>query len=74
MNGLIRPGDTLTGFFIQEDRCFRMIASPQIQATHCARPARWRGRFTDAVGREHLVWGCDAHAEVLRGVRPVYSH
>jgi hypothetical protein len=71
MSQLIRPGDTITGFFIQEGRCFRMIASPQIQATHCGEPARWRGRFTDAKGKVHLVWSCDHHAADLGGVRRV---
>jgi len=69
MSRLIRPGDALTGFFVQEGRCFRMIASPQIQATHCDEPAPWRGRFTDAKGKTHLVWGCDRHAEGLEAIR-----
>jgi hypothetical protein len=69
MSQLIRPGDALTGFFVQEGRCFQMIASPQIQATHCDQPAPWRGRFTDARGRVHLVWGCERHADGLQEVR-----
>ena len=71
MSELIRPGDTLAGFFVQQSRCFRMIASPQIQATHCQQPARWRGRFTDTAGRAHQVWGCDAHAQALEEPRLV---
>ncbi len=65
MSQLIRPGDTLNGFFVQERRCFRMIASLQIQATHCDEPAVWRGRFTDAKGKIHRVWSCTRHADEL---------
>jgi hypothetical protein len=71
MSQLIRPGDTLTGFFIQEGRCFRIIASSQIQATHCADPAPWRGRFTDTTGKMHRVWSCERHVGELGEVRRV---
>jgi hypothetical protein len=69
MSQLIQPGDALTGFFVQEGRCFRMIASPQIQATRCDEPAPWRGQFTDATGRVHLVWGCERHVASLEEIR-----
>ena len=69
MSQLIRPGDALMGFFVQEGRCFRMIASPQIQATHCDEPAPWRGRFTDATGKVHRVWSCEDHVGELGGAR-----
>jgi hypothetical protein len=61
MAQLIRPRDTLNGFFVQEGRCFRLIASRQIQATHCDEPAAWRGQFTDAKGKVHWVWSCERH-------------
>jgi hypothetical protein len=69
MAQLIRPGDTLTGFFVAEGRCFRMVASRQIQATHCDETVRWRGRFTDTAGRVHRVWSCERHAHDLSANR-----
>ena len=64
-----QPGDTHTGFFVQEDRCFRMVYSPQLQSTHCGEPAAWMGRFTDAKGTVHRVWSCNDHADRLSGLR-----
>ena len=73
MSQLIRPGDTFNGFFVQEGRCFRMIASRQIQATHCDEPTVWRGRFTDANGKVHRVWSCARHAGALEEPCPADS-
>jgi hypothetical protein len=55
MGELIRPGDALTGFFVQEGRCFRMVASGQIQATHCYQPPAWKGIWKDRKGKSHYV-------------------
>jgi hypothetical protein len=63
-----KPGDTHGGFFVQEDRCFRLVYSAQLQATHCSNPTAWRGRYTDARGTVHRVWACDGHAETLEGL------
>jgi hypothetical protein len=67
--GIPQPGDTHTGFFVQEDRCFRLIYSVQLQATHCSGPTPWRGCYTDARGKVHQVWACERHADGLEGVR-----
>ena len=69
MSELIRQGDQLRGFYIEQGRCFAMVASKQIQYTHCSEPAPWRGRYVDAKGRMHVVWACDGHAGSLAGVR-----
>jgi hypothetical protein len=71
MSQMPRPGDTITGFFVQEDRCFRMVYSEQLQATHCYQAVEWRGRSTGAKGKVHRVWACAGHASVLEGVRRV---
>jgi hypothetical protein len=71
MSTLIQPGQVLNGFFVQQGRCFRMIASPQIQATHCDEPASWRGGFTDANGKIHRVSSCEGHAHALQEPYPV---
>jgi hypothetical protein len=65
------PGDLITAFSPQPGRCFRMVYSRQLQATHCRQPPAMRGRFLDANGRVHRVWACDRHAEALEGVRRV---
>jgi len=67
-----RPGDTVGDiFFVSPGRCFRMVQSPQLQTTHCAEPAVWRGRWTDVNGRVHRVDACDVHGAVLKGLRRV---
>jgi hypothetical protein len=71
---MINPGDIVGGFFVEEGRCFRMIASlagQKGQTTHCSAPAVWRGRFVDARGKVHRVWSCDCHADDLVGLRRV---
>jgi hypothetical protein len=41
---MINPGDIVGGFFVQEGRCFRMVASlsgQKGQTTHCCEPVVW---------------------------------
>jgi hypothetical protein len=51
MGELIRPGDALTGFFVQEGRCFRMVASGQIQANRTGRASR----SSSSLGNRHAT-------------------
>jgi hypothetical protein len=62
MSEMPRPGDTITGFFVQQGRCFRMVYSDQLQATHCYQPPAWKGVWRDAKGRSHYVEACREHA------------
>lgn len=57
-------------FIVEVDRCWRMVYSEQLQATHCATPAAWTGRHRSPKGdRWWVVWSCDAHLEGLTGIR-----
>lgn len=69
MTRMPEPGDLITAFSPQPGRCFRMIYSRQLQATHCYEPAPWRGRWKDAKGKLHQVWACEGHAAGLEGAR-----
>src|ERR1039458_5928887 len=62
MSEMPRPGDTITGFFVQQGRCFRMVYSDQLQATHCYQPPAWKGVWRGAKGRSHYVEACREHA------------
>jgi hypothetical protein len=62
MSEMPRPGDTITGFFVQQGRCFRMVYSDQLQATHCYQPPAWKGVWRDAKGRSHYVEACRENA------------
>jgi hypothetical protein len=50
------PGDLIVAFSPQPERCFRMVQSVQLQATHCHEPPAWKGTWRDAKGT-HLVRG-----------------
>ena len=56
------PGDLITAFSPQPGRCFRMVQSEQLQATHCYEPPVWRGKWQDAKGHWWWVEACRAHA------------
>jgi hypothetical protein len=62
-----QPGDLITAFSVQPGRCFRMVYSRQLQATHCDEPAPWRGWWKDAKGQTHRVSACGGHAGALEG-------
>ena len=67
-----QPGDVVGAiFFVSPGRCFRMVASTQLQTTHCYEPAAWRGRWTDVKGKVHRVWACEFHANGLYELRRV---
>lgn len=68
MSEMPRPGDLITAFSPRPGRCY-IVASEQIQATHCYEPTPWRGRWTDAKGKVHRVWACEKHAEGLVDAR-----
>lgn len=57
-----KPGDVLSPFITQPGRCFRMVYSPQLQATHCEEPVEWRGRYPGYKGGWVRVESCKAHA------------
>ena len=52
------PGDLITAFSPQPRRCFRIVYSEQLQATHCRQPPAWKGIWKDAKGRSHHVQAC----------------
>jgi hypothetical protein len=56
------PGDIHPGFFVQSGRCFRLIYSPQLQATHCYEPPAWKGIWRDRKGKRWYVEACREHA------------
>ena len=54
------PGDLIEAFSPLPDRCFRMVQSRQLQATHCrGEPAR-KGVWKDRSGRSWYVEACRA--------------
>lgn len=64
-----QPGDPLDAFFVAPGRCFRMVLSPELQASHCSQPVAWRGRWKDAKGRWYRVEACEMHGGELEGAR-----
>jgi hypothetical protein len=61
------PGDLHGGFFIAPDRCFRMVYSDQLQATHCYEKPAWKGNWKDRLGKMHLAWACERTPVRFRG-------
>jgi len=60
------PGDLITAFSSpQPDRCFRMVYSVQLQATHCRQPPGWRGIWTYSKDKSWYVEACRVHAPKL---------
>ena len=47
----VLEGDRATAFSPQPGRCFGMVQSKQLQATHCYEPPAWKGQWRDAKGR-----------------------
>lgn len=68
-----QPGDLITAFSVQPGRCFKMVYSRQLQATHCRRqPPAWKGVWRDATGRSWYVEACREHApKVARSNQPL---
>jgi hypothetical protein len=64
------PGDVHPGFMAEPGRCWRLVYSKQLQATHCAQPVAWRGRWVSPKGDKWwTVWACERHTDELEGVR-----
>ena len=52
-----RPGDVSPGFMAKPGRCWRMVYSHQLQATHCTEVPSWTGRWFSPRGdRWFRVW------------------
>ena len=60
------PGDLHGGFFVAPGRCFRMVYSDQLQATHCYEKPAWKGVWRDVKGMSHYVEACREHAPKVR--------
>src|SRR5580704_7043309 len=59
-----QPGEVCPGFMAQPNRCWRMVYSHTMQATHCREPANWTGRwFTPKSDRWWRVWACERHLD-----------
>jgi hypothetical protein len=57
-----QPGDLIEAFSPQPGRCFRMVQSRQLQATHCYQSPVWKGFWRDRLGRSWYVEACRDHA------------
>jgi hypothetical protein len=56
------PGDLIAAFSPQPGRCFRMVQSVQLQATHCRGVPEWKGVWRDRAGHSWYVEACREHA------------
>ena len=45
MTPMPSPGDVSPGFIAEAGRCWRMVYDRNFQATHCAEPPAWSGRW-----------------------------
>jgi hypothetical protein len=50
MERMPEPGDLIEAFSPQPGRCFRMVQSRQLQATHCRQEPAWKGVWKGAAG------------------------
>jgi hypothetical protein len=65
-----KPADLCPGFIAEPGRCWRMVYSKQLQATHCNEPVAWRGRYRSPKGDKWwTVWACGRHTDGLVGIR-----
>ena len=65
-----KPGGQCPGFIVDHTRCLAMVYSEQLQATHCAEPLSWTGRWFSSRGdRWWRVWSCPDHLEGLTGLK-----
>ncbi len=64
------PGDPCPGFIAEPGRCWQMMYSHQLQATHCHETPSWTGRWFSPRGdRWFRVWACPEHLKGLTGLR-----
>ena len=61
------PGDPIPHSFTRPGRCYRLVYSTQLQATHCSQPPAWKGPWQDATGRHWHVQACREHAPKWQG-------
>ncbi len=62
VDSMPEPGDLVEAFSPLPDRCFRMVQSRQLQATHCRQAPEWKGIWTDRKGNSWYVEACRVHA------------
>jgi hypothetical protein len=66
------PGDPYAGAFVAEvDQCWRMVHDFKGQATHCAEPATFAGRWYSPrdEGTYWHVWSCSDHTPGLVAIK-----
>lgn len=68
------PGEVVLelapGFYVGEDRCWRMARSGVGHPSHSPEAAGWTGRYVNPKGKRWTVWSCQEHLEELENVRP----
>ena len=70
MSPMPEPGDPCPGFIAELGRCWQMVYSRQMQATHCQDSPTWTGRWFSPRGdRWFRVWACPDHLDGLTGLR-----
>jgi hypothetical protein len=71
MDGRPQPGDRYAqAFTVEPGQCWAMVHDRQGQATHCAQPPTWTGRWFSPSGhRWWRCWSCPDHIEGLTGLR-----
>jgi len=65
MDRMPEPGDPVEAFSPQPDRCFPMVSSRRLLATHCRREPAWKGDWKDRAGHSWYVEACRQHAPKL---------
>ena len=64
------PGEVCPGFVAERGRCWRMVYSQQMQATHCSEAPTFTGRWFIPTGdRWFRVWASPNHLYGLTGLR-----
>ena len=64
------PGDPCPGFMAQPGRCWQMVYSNQLQATHCTAQPTHTGRWFSPCGKRWWrVWSCADHLNGLTRIR-----
>jgi hypothetical protein len=71
MTPMPHPGDRHPGFVAQVGRCWAMVHSKQLQATHCREEPTFTGRWYSPRddGTWWRVWSCPEHLAGLTGIR-----
>ena len=70
MEPMPEPGEPCPGFIAEPSRCWRMVYSKQLQATHCRGAPSWTGRWFSPRGdRWFRVRACTDDLEGLTCLR-----